>query len=218
MMREFLRITFALLFRVITRLRVQGFENIPFEGGCLLTMNHLGIVDAPILLGLIKRRDFTGLVAKKHQKTPGVNWIVNNAKGIWIDRDGLDMAAIKACQAYLVEGGMLGIAPEGTRSDDHQLIEPKPGVAFLAAKANVPIVPVAIWGTEDSLGKILRLARPEVNIRVGEAFYTPPLDRKDRDASLQRNTDEIMCQIAAMLPPKYRGVYANHPRLKELLH
>jgi len=217
MMREILRITFSFLFRIITRLRVHGIEHVPGEGGCLLTINHLGIVDSPILLGLIEREDFTGLVAKKHQKTPVVNWIVNSSQGIWIDREGLDMTAIKACQAYLAKGGMLGIAPEGTRSDDHQLIEPKPGVAFLAAKANVPVLPVAIWGTEDSLAKILRLARPKVNIQFGELFTLPPIDRKDRDASLRRNTDEIMCRIAAMLPLKYRGVYANHPRLQELL-
>ena len=56
-----------------------------------------------------------------------------------------------------------------------------------------------------------------VYLRVGEPFRLPPVDRKDREASLQRNTDEIMCRIAAMIPPEYWGVYANHPRLKELL-
>lgn len=217
-MREILRIFFSTLFRIITRQTVQGLENIPAEGGCLFTMNHLGIVDAPILFGLVKRKDFTGLVAKKHQKTPGVNWLVYRAKGIWIDREGLDMVAIKACQSYLNNGGILGIAPEGTRSDDHQLIESKLGVAFLAAKTNVPILPVAISGTENSLSKILRLTRPKVRVIIGEPFYLPPINRKDREASLKSNTDEIMCRIAALLPPEYRGFYADHPRLQELLN
>lgn len=218
MMRSVLRFIFKHLFGALTRLTVDGLENIPKKGGCLLTINHLGIVDAPILFGLIKRNDFTGLVAKKHQKTPVVNWIVYRANGIWIDREGLDMAAIKACQAFLDEGGMLGIAPEGTRSDTHQLIAAKPGVAFLAARAEVPIVSVAISGTEASLEKILRLKRPKVNIKIGKPFYLPPIDRQDRAGSLKRNTDEIMCRIAALLPPGYRGVYANHPRLWELLN
>jgi len=216
-MRRILRFTFKYLFGALTRLTVEGLEYLPEKGGCLLTINHLGLVDSPILLGLIERNDFTGLVAKKHQKTPVVNWIVYSADGIWIDREGLDMAAIKACQAFLDGGGMLGIAPEGTRSESHQLMEAKPGVAFLAARANVPIVPVGISGTEDSLGKILRLTRPKVNIAVGKPFFLPPLDRKNRDQSLQRNTDEIMCRIAALLPPNYRGVYVDHPRLHELL-
>lgn len=216
-MRRVLRFTFKHLFGALTRLTVEGIENIPDKGGCLLTINHLGIIDSPILLGLIKRNDFTGLVAKKHQKTPVVNWIVYRANGIWIDRNGLDLTAIKACQAFLDGGGMLGIAPEGTRSDTHQLIEAKPGVAFLAARASVPIVPVAISGTENSLGKILRLKRPIINIKIGKPFSLRPVDRKNRGDSLKRNTDEIMCRIAALLPAEYRGVYADHPRLQTLL-
>ncbi len=62
-----------------------------------------------------------------------------------------------------------------------------------------------------------RFRRLDITIRVGEPFELPPLDRKNRDASLQANTDEIMCQIAALLPPKYRGVYADYPRVQELL-
>jgi 1-acyl-sn-glycerol-3-phosphate acyltransferase len=63
----------------------------------------------------------------------------------------------------------------------------------------------------------LRLARPHLYVRFGTPFTLPLLDRKSREASLQCNTDEIMCRIAAMLPEMYRGVYAQHPRLKELL-
>ena len=137
--------------------------------------------------------------------------------GIWIDRDNPDIHALKEARSYLKEGWLLGIAPEGTRSVTHALIEGKQGVAFLADKMQGLIVPVGISGTEGGLGRMFTFQRPKFNLIVGEPFRLPALDRKNRDASLQQNTDEIMCRIAALLPPKYRGVYAKHPRLKELI-
>jgi 1-acyl-sn-glycerol-3-phosphate acyltransferase len=111
----------------------------------------------------------------------------------------------------------LGIAPEGTRSKTGALIAAKPGVAYLAAKAGVPALVMAVTGTEDAGKTILRLRKPRFRVVFGEIFDLPPLDRRDRDAALQRNADEMMCRIAALLPEKYRGVYADHPRLAEIL-
>ena len=65
--------------------------------------------------------------------------------------------------------------------------------------------------------ELKRFRRPRVTIRYGELFHLPSLDRGDRSNSLKRNTDEIMCRIAALLPPAYRGFYTKHPRLQELL-
>jgi 1-acyl-sn-glycerol-3-phosphate acyltransferase len=114
---------------------------------------------------------------------------------------------------------ILVIAPEGTRSRTGALIEAKPGVSYLATKLNRPIVPVAITGTEDNnlFGNLKRLRRSRITLTAGEAFSLPSLPRENRDEVLKRYTDEIMCHIAALLPETYRGVYADHPRLKELL-
>jgi len=216
-MRSLLRTGFYILFRLFTHLTVIGRDNIPTRGGCLLVGNHLGIIDGPLFFCLIKRNDATGLVALKHKKNPVIRFVVENAKGIWINRDETDFMALKQARSQLKNGGLLGIAPEGTRTNDHQLIQAKPGVAFLADKSDAVIVPMAVTGTENSLKKVLTLQRPKVTVEFGEPFQLPPLDRKDRDVSLQRNTDEILCRIAAMLPEKYRGFYRNHPRLTELL-
>ena len=216
-MKKFLRDAFYLFFRLLTRLSVIGVENIPPTGGCLVVGNHLGIIDGPLVFCLIKRDDATGLVALKHKKNPVIRFIVENIDGIWINREETDFKALKRARAHLKKGGLLGIAPEGTRTDNHQLIQAKPGVAFLADKSGAVIVPMAITGTENSLKKVLTLQRPKIIIEFGEPFYLPPLDRKNREASLQQNTDDIMCRIAVMLPTKYRGFYDNHPRLKELL-
>ena len=93
----------------------------------------------------------------------------------------------------------------------------KTGAANLASKSAAPILPMSITGTETVPTDLRRLRRPHLTVRIGHPFTLPPIDRRQRDADLQRNTDEIMCQIAALLPPKYRGAYANHPRLQTLL-
>ncbi len=215
-MRNVLRLAIRFLFQVFTRLTVQGIENIPQEGGCLVTSNHIGILDAPLVFCLIKRNDATGLIAKKHQRNPIIKWVVNNTDGIWIDRTRTDFQALKAVHSYLKNGGLLGISPEGTRSKTGELMDPKPGVSYLAAKFNVPIIPMAITGTE-FMKDIFLLRRPKVKVIIGDTFHLPPIDRKEREAALKRNSDEIMCRIAALLPPENRGVYADHPRLHDLL-
>jgi 1-acyl-sn-glycerol-3-phosphate acyltransferase len=81
----------------------------------------------------------------------------------------------------------------------------------------VPVVPAGIYGTEKALGSLARLRRPRIHLRFGIPFTLPTVGRQAREAGLQRNTDEIMCRIAALLPAEYRGVYGQHPRLREIL-
>jgi 1-acyl-sn-glycerol-3-phosphate acyltransferase len=83
----------------------------------------------------------------------------------------------------------------------------------------VPIVPVGIVGSEDKkvAANLKRLRRTPVEVHVGMPFMLPPAPVKDRDRVLKEYTDEVMCQIAAQLPPEYWGFYADHPRLKEIL-
>ena len=103
----------------------------------------------------------------------------------------------------------MGIAPEGTRSHSGGLLPAKAGVAFIVDKAGAPVIPVGVFGTENAIHSLLRLRRPVIHLNFGQAFNLSPLERSDREASMQRNTDEIMRQIASLLPPSYRGVYAN---------
>ncbi len=207
-MRTFLRRVFVVLFRLLTHLEVSGLENIPKSGPCLLTLNHLSVVDAPLIFHLVERPDVTAIVARKHQRNPFFRWFVNQVSGVWLDRTNLDVDALRQARQLLRNGWILGIAPEGTRSRTHALQEAKPGVAFLAAQCKVPVLPVGIVGTERVFSSWLRLKRPHLKVHFGQLFTPPPLERKNRDASMKRNTDLIMCHIAALLPPEYRGVYA----------
>lgn len=219
MVREQLRVVLSFLFRNLTRLEVVGVENIPAEGGCLLALNHLSRLDAPLIFSILRRTDSTGLVANKYQKYPLFKWVVETAQGIWLDRDNPDFGALRAAVKFLRGGGVIGIAPEGTRSTTQSLMHAKAGVAFLAVKANVPIVPIAVMGTESTMRDLIRLRRSHVRVEFGKPFTLslPNKQEKDKDALLSQAADEIMCQIAQYLKAPYWGVYAEHPRLKELL-
>jgi 1-acyl-sn-glycerol-3-phosphate acyltransferase len=207
------------LVKKLTRFTVMHPEHIPETGSILLTTNHLSRLDTPLLLSITDRTDLVAIVAKKYQQKPFFRWILSKiGKMIWMDRENTDFSAVRQALEYLREGDIVGIAPEGTRSRDSEgLLEGKPGAALLAARAAVPIVPVGIVGSENINKYFKKLQRPPVTINVGEAYMLPEFDRENRQVWLAKCTDEIMCRIAALLPPAYRGFYANHPRLKELL-
>ena len=208
---------FRILFFLLSRLRITGKEHLPREGGYIAAANHLSVIDVPLAYCLLNRYDVTGLVAKNHQKNALFRWLINMLDGIWLSREEIDTRALRAARDHLQNGGVLGIAPEGTRSNTGALNEAKTGVAFLADQAKVPILPVAVSGTWQITSEILKLKRPVIEVNIGQVFMLPPVDRKTRDHDLQQNTDEIMCHLAALLPPENRGFYADHPRLKELL-
>lgn len=216
--RDLMRAVMRVLFKTLTHVEVEGLENVPETGGCILAVNHFSRLDPPLVYILLKRKDVTGLAADKYKTYPLISWVINMADGIWINREEADYGALREARKYLEGGGILGIAPEGTRSSTGGLLQAKTGVAFIADKTGAPIIPVAIFGTENAVNQMLRLRRPSIHVRFGKAMVLPPIDRKERDSGLQRNTEEIMCQIAAMLPPAYRGVYTEYPRVSELLN
>lgn len=217
MKRKIVNIIARLFFRLLARVTVSGMENVPANGPGILAINHLSILDAPLVFAFVPREDLTALVAKTHQKNLFLKLVVNAVNGIWINRDDADVQAVRAARDHLKTGGLLGIAPEGTRSQTGELAPAKTGVVYLANIARVPIIPVAVSGTYKGVKEALLLRRPRFHIYIGESLELPPIDRKERDQALEHYTDEIMCRIAAMLPPANRGVYAEHPRTKELL-
>ncbi|HNS07564.1 MAG TPA: lysophospholipid acyltransferase family protein [Anaerolineaceae bacterium] len=212
-----LRSIIGFLMKQLTRTEFIGVENIPPEGGVLIACNHMSRLDIPVLFITPNRPEITALVTTKYLKYPLLRWFIVTAEGIWLDRDTADFSAFRKAVEALKQGKALGIAPEGTRSQTAKLIEGKPGTALLALRTGVPIVPVAIVGTEDGMSKLLRLKRPRITAEYGKPIIPPKLDRSNREGQLQNLTDEVMCRIAAMMPQKYHGFYADHPRLKELL-
>jgi 1-acyl-sn-glycerol-3-phosphate acyltransferase len=218
MMKYIIRGLIRLLFNIIARVDVTGYEYLPKEGSFVIATNHLGMVDVPIAYYALDYWDMFVLIADKWQQVGLFRWVGKYFNFIFIDRYNSDIKALRKVISLMEQDNILVIAPEGTRSRTGALIEAKPGVSYLATKLNRPIVPVALTGTEDKalFGNLKRLRRAHITVTAGPAFTLPPLPRQNRDEALQRYTDEIMCHIAALLPERYRGVYANHPRLKEL--
>ena len=218
-MRNIIRWLIRLLFNIIARVEVKGYENLPQDGSFVIATNHLGIVDVPIAYYALDRWDMFILIGEKWQNVGLFRWVGKYFNFIFIDRFNPDIKSLRKAISLMEEDNILVIAPEGTRSRVGSLIEAKPGVSYLAARLNRPILPVALTGTEDSalFGNLKKLRRTHITVTAGPTFTLPSLPRENRDEALKRYTDEIMCRIAVLLPEKYRGVYANHPRLTELL-
>lgn len=197
-----------LLFALLTRREVDGLENLPRSGACLVVFNQLSSFDTPLLFSLIDRPDLTGLIAANYKDNPFFRIMVEAAGGIWLRRGASDRAAIKTALAALEGGWMVGISPEGRRSPHKTLIHGKPGPAFLATRAEVPIVPIGLTNTENLADALRHLRRITLTVRIGEPFRLPGLAHENQKQQLQNNTELLMRQIAALVPPKYRGVYA----------
>lgn len=205
-------------FKYFTVLNISGRKKISEQGAYIVAANHLGVLDPALVFNILDRQDIILIIAEKYQRNAIFRWLVSSMNAIYIDRFNADIRALKIVIERLQQGDVLVMAPEGTRSRSGSLIEARPGGSYLAAKTGLPVFPVAVTGTEDKglISNFLHLRRPRINIKVGEPLTFSPVDRKDRQAVLQSYTDEIMCHIAIMLPPSYRGVYADHPRLLEL--
>jgi 1-acyl-sn-glycerol-3-phosphate acyltransferase len=202
---------------VIARVEIEGYENIP-EGGFILASNHLGRLDSAMLYYAMDRKNLIMPVAEKYKNHWLFAPLVRMLGGFFINRFDADIHAIREVLKRLKDGGVFAIAPEGTRSKTEALQEARPGVAYFALKTGLPVLPVAITGTEDRLvvENLKHFSRSNIKLRAGKPFTLPSLKGQDRDKAMEAATTEIMCQIGAMLPEKYRGFYTEHPRLKEL--
>jgi 1-acyl-sn-glycerol-3-phosphate acyltransferase len=219
MLLKIIRLVSRIILRLIANIETIGDELIPQTGGCIVASNHLGRLDALLAIVLTDRPDVVLMIAEKYQNYAFWRWVARELDALWLNRYEADFHALRQVHKRLRQGELLAMAPEGTRSSTGALIPGKPGAAYLAAKAGVPVVPVALTGTEDGVVKerLRRLRRLHIRVEAGPPFTLPPMPRQGRDAYLQAHTDEIMCRIAAMLPPSYRGIYTDHPRLQDLL-
>lgn len=218
-MRRFVRWLIIAILNTIGNIRVIDVENVPASGGFVIATNHIGIIDIAMFHYQFNRYDMFIPVAEKWEKQGWIRLLGKELNFLFVDRYNQDVRAMKKMINLMKEGNSLVIAPEGTRSRTGALIEGKPGVAYLAARSGFPVIPVAITGTEDKVivENIKHFKKSAIELTVGRPFYLPPIPKEDREAALLQYTDEIMCQIGAILPERYRGVYAEHPRLQELL-
>ena len=206
------------IMNIIADVEVVGMDKLP-QGNVILAANHLGRLDTAVLLCAIDREDIIMAVAEKYKDHPFFGAIGRSVDAIWLNRFEADFSALREILTRMKKGGLMVIAPEGTRSKTEALQEGKMGVAFLASKSGYPILPVALTGTEDRgvVANLKSFRRSKIKAVAGELFTIEIPKGKGREEAMRNATDEIMCQIAANLPESYRGVYKDFPRVKELL-
>jgi len=213
-----LRSIVRFIMSMVTEIEVHGLEQVP-SGNYIIASNHLGRLDTAVLICVIDREDIIMAIAEKYKNHPLYGAFGRSINGIWLNRFEADYSALRQILARMEQGGILAIAPEGTRSKTEALQEGKMGVAFLAAKSGYPILPVGLTGTEDRrvIENLKHFRRSKITVHAGDWLEVHLPTGKGREQAMHAATDEIMCRIAALLPESYRGVYAEHPRLKELL-
>ncbi len=194
------------------------------KGGYMLASNHLGRLDSLVVYHVIDNDDLIHPLTDKYKKY----WWARLAgwwlRVTWLTRGQADMKAMREFIARLKNGGVMVIAPEGTRSKSASLLRAEPGAVYIASSAKAGIVPVALTGTEDAevAARLKKFQKLKITITAGGEMYHPPdiksVKGAERDAVLQSAMDEVMCRIAAMLPESYRGYYRDFPRTRELLN
>ncbi|MFA7395830.1 MAG: lysophospholipid acyltransferase family protein [Sphaerochaetaceae bacterium] len=202
---------FRTLFRLFYRFDTSEFKKVPTEGPLMIIANHTSTFDGPLMYVFLRPRKMIALAKKELWDTWFLRFIMNLWNSIPVDRDNMGRETMESCFQVLKREEMLAIAPEGTRSKDGSLQSGKPGVAFIAHKGGVPIVPIAITGFEKIKENLKRFKRTPLHIAVGEVFVIKQQGGRLDSATRQQLADEIMLRLATLVPQEYRGVYANTP-------
>lgn len=202
--------------RLLFRPRTEGLEHIPDSGAAIIAGNHLSFSDHFLMPVVLKRR-ITFLAKQEYFTGPGIKGrltaaFFRSAGQIPVDRSGKEAgrAAIREGLGVLDKGELLGIYPEGTRSHDGRLYKGKVGVAVMALKAGVPVIPCAMVGTFEIQppGQVVpRIKR--VTIRFGEPLdFSRFAGMENQKAVIRAVTDEIMYSILSLSGQEYVDEYA----------
>lgn len=188
MLIKITRAIFKVFYGVFFDLTITGEENFPVDEGFVICPNHNSQHD-PLVLGAGLNRIVYAMAKKELFKYKISNWFFSNINTIPVDRDNMDISVIKKSLRLLKrEKEGLIIFAEGTRNFGDKALEVKPGVAMLATKAKVPIVPVSIDST-------YRLFSP-INVTVHEPIYLDEYyDQRNSTETYQQITQEIMDDI-----------------------
>ena len=209
---------FKITLKLFADYKIEGREHIPKSGPLLIVSNHLSNLDPAIVAAALPRPPV--FLAKKELFKYSVGAFLMRSYGAHpVDRRGGDVAALNWITRQLsAERRMVIVFPEGTRSKTGGLLRVQPGLALLAISTGVPVVPVALTGSEP-LQNVLKVVKPTATIRLkfGKPFVARNTSGKPSRASVTALTTEIMVRIAKMLPEHKRGEYSdlNELEMKE---
>ena len=198
------------LIRLLCRVDDAQLARVPNRGPLIIVANHVNFLEVPLVFTHLLPRPVTGFVKAENLDSPILGPLLFDLwGGIPIRRGEVDMSAIREALQALEAGRILVVAPEGTRSGHGRLQRAHPGAAFLALRSSAPVLPLAYYGGETFWRNLPRLRRTGFHIVVGQLFYLDAGGVRVTSQMRQQMADEMMYQIAALLPPAYRGVYSD---------
>jgi 1-acyl-sn-glycerol-3-phosphate acyltransferase len=184
-------------------------EKVPDHGPLIIVANHVNFLELPVLYTRLLPRPMTGFAKAETWDNPALGLLADLWGGIPLRRGEADTSAMRQAMQALEEGYILGVTPEGTRSGHGRLQRGHPGVVLLALRSGAPLLPMVFWGGEVFWDNFTHLRRTDFYASVGEPFTLDKGGIRVTREVRQEMTDEIMYQMAALLPPDYRGVYAD---------
>jgi 1-acyl-sn-glycerol-3-phosphate acyltransferase len=204
------------LLSLLGRPKVERLEHVPSSGPVILASNHLAVMDS-FYLPLVVRRRITFLAKAEYFTGTGVKgwfqrWFSTAVGKVPIDRTDADSAraTLRTAQQVLDQGKLLGMYPEGTRSPDGRLYKGKTGLARLALESGVPVIPVAMIGTNvvNPPGtNMLRFGR--VTVRFGKPMDFSRFDGLAGNRFIERAvTDEVIYELMGRSGQEYVDIYA----------
>ena len=194
---------------LMCRIDDEQLDHIPRQGPLIIYSNHVNILEIPIIYTHLQPRKVHGMLLAERWNVPLLNWALDVTETIPLHRAEADIDAIRLGLKALAKGEMLIIAPEGTRSHDGCLQVGHPGVVLLALHSRAPLIPVAYYGGENYTANLRHLRRTDFHLRVGKPFRLETHGEKVTHALRSQMVQEMMYQLASVLPEQYRGAYAD---------
>ncbi len=197
----------------MARVKVEVDGELPKDGPLIVVANHMSNADPPLAAGwltpLLGRQ--MHILAKEALFVAPIGAILRRLGATPVRSGGSDIEAYRVALGILERGEILCIFPEGTRSPDGVIAEPKPGVAMLATRSGVPILPVGVSGSDRFLGRGRRFPRigTRITLRVGRPFTVALEPGESRRQGMQRASDEIMRNVAALADERHRGRFGD---------
>jgi 1-acyl-sn-glycerol-3-phosphate acyltransferase len=194
--------SFKAIYRICAKLEIEGAEKLPVEGPAILAANHLSNYDVfPLQFALPRPIFFMG--KEELFRNPIMDKLLRELGGFPVYRGERDEWAMRHAQSVLEHGQVLGMFPEGSRSQGIGLRPAKTGIARLALATKAPIVPAGLHGPQYMFRHFPR--RTSVRVRFGD-----PILPQENETHLSL-TDRVMFALAELLPPESRGVYQFRP-------
>jgi 1-acyl-sn-glycerol-3-phosphate acyltransferase len=213
--RFILRAGIRLALGGLSRVRVEGRENLPATGPLIVVSNHFCFLD-PVAIIRITPWPLEFLAGRISVDAPPLMNLFPKAWGVYtVRRGGSSRDAMRAATAVLAQNGVLDIIPEG--GSWAQVLRPaRPGTAFLAVQTGAPLLPIGLDGWLDLFSSVRRGRRATVTARIGRPFgpFQAPGHGRERRQQLEEIGHEIMRHIAELIPPERRGVYSDDSALR----